>query len=754
MKKRMAVVMAVAGFLGFALLAGCEEGSKTYSPLMDVSGNKNLYTQHSALTVAKSCEEADAEFKGMLKTQMLMQLEQQRRWHIEWVTNPDKHWYGMAEDGEAAPSASQETGGAAENDSAKGAENYSETNVQTEGVDEADLVKTDGKYLFTLSGNELVIVDAWPADEAHEVSRVALKGNPFSMFLDEGRVAVLSSTSMHELDPQAQEKTKEGDMYYGYWQPATLVTVIDATDAAVPVVKSAQVFEGYLVDSRRIGDRMYLVQQGYIDLWNKGVQYWAELSDKSTVVEINAAYIALAAKNVAIIDSLELGDYVPSRFELSDDGTVDTDAGVPVVECTDMYSSDVYSGSGNLTVVTVDLSGKAAPFGTSVMGDWSNIYASTGALYAASTNWAWSWWWETDEEDEVEINTHIHKFEFDDDTGAARYVASGTVVGYALNQFSFDEFEGILRVATTLPDWGWWWNDDEDTSESFVTTLEQKGASLVTVGQVGNLGKGETIQSVRFIKEMGYVVTFRQTDPLYVVDLANPAKPEVAGELKVPGFSSYMHPLDDTHLLTIGRDGTEETQVLGLSFQIFDVTDPHNPKQVAKTTLPEDQNGYSWSEAQWDHHAFVYFAHLGLLAIPVTGYNWNYDYDGDWDWYFDSFFSRLDLYKISIEGGIEPAGSVSHGSMMPEFKAPEKKDNTYCYMNWNYSDLTQIRRGVFLENFLFSVSKGGVQVHDTKAIKEGPVAQVAFQDEETLASLYGDVFECYTYGDYGSDEGE
>ncbi len=753
MKTMTRLTMVAAGVLGLALAAGCQDGSSNYSPLMDLTdGEGTLQTSYSALTVAKSCEEAEAEFRGMLKTQMLMQLEQQRRWQVEWITNPDKGWYGMAEDGAAAPSASEENAGGAGQDTGKqSAENYSETNVQTEGVDEADLVKTDGNLLYTLSGNELVIVDAWPAEQAHEVGRVTLKGYPFSMFLDGSRVAVLSSTSMSELDPQAQEKTKDGEMYYGYWQPATLVTIVDASAPEKPVVKSAQVFEGYLVDSRRIGDRMYLVQQSYIDLWNKGVQYWADLPENATVADVNAAYLKLAEKNVGIIDSLDLDDYVPSRFDLADDGTIDTEAGVPVVECTDMYSSNVYSGSGNLTVVTVDLSGKLAPSGTAVMGDWGNVYASTEALYAASTNWAWSWWWETDDEDEVDINTHIHKFEFDDETGEARYVASGTVTGYAINQFSFDEFDGILRVATTLPDWGWW-NDDENTSESFVTTLEQKGASLVTVGQVGGLGKGETIQSVRFIKDKGYVVTFRQTDPLYVIDLAKPAKPEVAGELKVPGFSSYMHPLDDKHLLTIGRDGTEEGQVLGLSFQIFDVSDAHNPKQVAKTTLEEDQNGYSWSEAQWDHHAFVYFAHLGLLAIPVTGYNWDSDYNGDWDWYFDAFYSRLDLYKVSVTEGIQPVGSVSHGSMMPEFTPPEKKDNTYCYMNWNYSDLTQIRRGVFMENFLYSVSKGGVQVHDTEDIKAGPLAEVAFQDVTTLQELYGDVFQCYTYDDYGYDE--
>ncbi|MFH1529418.1 MAG: beta-propeller domain-containing protein [Pseudomonadota bacterium] len=735
--------MVVTGLLGIGLMAGCQQEGETGSLLVSkANGGKDLYTTQSALTAAASCEEAEAEFKAMLTTQMLMQLEQQRRWQVEWATNPNKDMYwGMEGGGDPAPSASPE----ARDNSQESAENYSETNVQTEGVDEADLVKTDGNLLYTLSGQDLVIVDAWPADQAHEVGRIPLQGTPFSLFLDGTRVAVLSSVSLSELDPEAGSGKTGEEMVYGYWQPATLVTVIDASDPAEPLVESAQVFEGYLVDSRRIGARMYLVQQSYLDLWSQGVQYWADLPSDPSVSQINAAYQELAVQNANIIEALTLSDYMPRRFDLAADGTIDTDAGESVVQCTAMLSSDAYAGSGLLTVVTVDLDGQAGPAGTSVMGDWGNVYASADALYAASTNWAWSWWWETGDEDETEINTHIHKFAFDTDTGVASYVASGTVTGYTLNQFSFDEFQGVLRIATTLPDWSWWSNGDNE-SESFVTTLEQVGTSLVTLGQVSGLGMGETIQSVRFMGDKGYVVTFRQVDPLYVVDLSDPGTPEVVGELKVPGFSSYMHPLDDTHLLTIGRDGTEDGQVLGLSFQIFDVSDPSDPVQVAKTTLPEDQNGYSWSEAQWDHHAFVYFAHLGLLAIPVTGYNWNWESDESWFSTMDAYFSRLDLYHVSVEDGIEPVGSVSHGSMMPEFTVPEPEEDTYCYTNWSYSDLTQIRRGVFLENFLCSVSKGGIQIHDTGDLDAGPVAEVPFLDPATLQETYGDAFECYSYG--------
>ncbi|MBM4372515.1 MAG: beta-propeller domain-containing protein, partial [Deltaproteobacteria bacterium] len=415
---------AAALILVLGLAAGCQQEAAPAGLLVGEGGGKVLATTRAALTAAESCEDAEAELKAMLTTQMLMQLEQQRRWQVEWILNPDKYGYwDMAEGGAPAPQA----GGAELDDNGKdAAENYSETNVQTEGVDEADLVKTDGNLLYTLAGQDLVIVDAWPAAQAHEAGRVTIGGYPHSMFLMGDQVAVLSSVTIGELDPEGQTEDAGKDMYYGYWQPGTLVTLVDASDPSKPVVESAQVFEGYLVSSRRIGARMYLVQQSYLDLWNEGVQYWAELPENPTVDDVNAAYQELAAQNAGIIGGLDLDDFMPRRFEVAANGTIDTAAGEPVVQCTAVLSSDVYAGSGLLTVVTVDLDGGAAPAGTAVMGDWGNVYASTGALYAASTNWAWSWWWETGDEDEVEINTHIHKFEFDPGSGFAHYVASGT----------------------------------------------------------------------------------------------------------------------------------------------------------------------------------------------------------------------------------------------------------------------------------------------------------------------------------------
>ncbi len=217
-----------------------------------------------------------------------------------------------------------------------------------------------------------------------------------------------------------------------------------------------------------------------------------------------------------------------------------------------------------------------------------------------------------------------------------RYLATGEVEGTLLNQFAMDEHDGRLRVATTTePVWGPvggpadgtvdavpqsaenWGRTPARTParavrrESFVTVLEQSGDRLVRVGRVGGLGPEESIRSVRFLGPVGYVVTFRQTDPLYVVDLSDPKAPRVAGELKIPGYSAYLHPVGPGLVLGVGRDGTRSGQILGLQMSLFDVSDPARPRRVSQVALPG-----SWSDAEGDHHAFTYAG--GTAFVPFA----------------------------------------------------------------------------------------------------------------------------------------
>ncbi len=659
---------------------------------------------------------------------MLLRLEEQRKYYLKYYGENGLYRDGYMEGSDVSASmdaaAPSEDKGGSENEAAG---EYSETNVQVVGVDEADLVKTDGNLMFVLSGKDLVVLDAWPADQMHEMGRVTLKADISGFFRTETRVVALSYVNRQQFETQ-QTQEPEGPYYeYGYYryEPMTLVTVIDVTTPEAPVIIDETLFEGTMLDSRRIANKLYLVQQDWGYIWNQGISYWPQedLWGASDDV-INQAFHALAQKNQEYIDALTLSDVLPSYFKLGTDGLINEASSASMTACTALYYPSAFSGTGLITAVTADITGETPVQGSSVLGDWGTLYVSTQALYVAATNWSWWWMWSEDDDQQPEILTQIHKFTFDQQSGVAVYQASGTAPGYVLNQFSMDEFEGKLRVATTRPDWGWW--DDENKSESYVTVLEQQETLLAQVGQVGGLGAGETIQSVRFVGPQGYMVTFRQTDPLYVIDLSDATQPLVSGELKIPGFSSYIHPMDETHLLTIGRDGDEEGNTFGVSFQIFDVSDPANPTQVAKTTLGEDDGweSYMWSDAMWDHHAFVYFASKQMLAIPISGYDWS-ESGGS------SYTNFLQLLHVDIETGVTPFGTISHSDLLGELPEP---NNEYCWydMSWILNDRVQVRRGVFMDDFIYSISRGAVKVHDLRDLPAGEINHVILQDNSDL----------------------
>ena len=702
------------GLAAVALMASaCSDGGGTTngSVLKNRFANQASlnYTTKAGLKVARSCDEALSLYREMATSRMLMRLEQQRRWQVEYTQGYDSTDSTGSMNADAGSTSAAESSDSSAGSSAP--KDYSETNTQVEGVDEADLVKTDGTKLFTLMGKDLVIVKSWPIADAGELGRVTLDAQGHALYLRGTDVVVLSATSRHQLENDTSD-----NYYYGYgWQPITLVTIIDVSNPAQPKITDRMAYEGYSVSTRRIDNRLYLVQRSSYN-WD-GLEYWADVPYGAPEQEINEAFDALAAKNTKIIADRTLADFVPWYAELSPEGALGEKS--PITACENTYYPSVFSGEGSLTTVTVDLDSTAkAPTGATVLGDWGTVYASKEALYLAATNWSWWWWW-GDAADDHKILTHIHKFAFDDETGAATYTASGSVEGYVLNQFSMDEFEGSLRVATTTASNGWW---NDETSESAVTVLNQSGASLETVGHVGGLGKGERIFSVRFVGEKGYVVTFRQVDPLYVLDLRNPYQPKVSGELKIPGFSRYLHPIDGDHLLTIGRDATDEGQVLGLSFQIFDVSDPAAPSLAHKTVV--DSYQWGWSEAEYDHHAFTYFAARGLLAVPVSGWV----YEDEESYYGGSYQSELRIFKVSTDTGVTTLGEVSHLDMLGDLK----EDG--CY--WNYGWQAQVRRGVFIEDYIFSVSSLGVKVHDTKALSSGSLAEMSLLDGSTNIDNY------------------
>jgi hypothetical protein len=195
--------------------------------------------------------------------------------------------------------------------------------------------------------------------------------------------------------------------------------------------------------------------------------------------------------------------------------------------------------------------------------------------------------------------------------GAASYIASGEVPGQLLNQFSMSEYNGDLRVATTTFPWS-----TEQTPTSAVRILRPDGNELVQIGMVDGLGNNEQIYAVRFLGTQGYVVTFHQTDPLFVLDLSDPTAPALTGELKIPGYSAYLHPVGDGLLLGVGQDASQEGQAQGTQLSLFDVHDPANPQRLSTLSI----GGYS--DAEWDHHAFLFWPQDGTIVLPVSP-GWN-----------------------------------------------------------------------------------------------------------------------------------
>ena len=231
------------------------------------------------------------------------------------------------------------------------------------------------------------------------------------------------------------------------------------------------------------------------------------------------------------------------------------------------------------------------------------------------------------------VHTAIHKFDISSPL-RTQYRGSGDVAGYLLSQWSLSEYKGVLRVVSTESP-AWWVGPGQGESESFLTTLRATGGALVQAGRIGELGKGERVYAVRMIGDTGYVVTFRQIDPLYTLDLAIPERPRVLGELKIPGYSAYLHPVGEGLILGVGQDATEEGRPTGTQLSLFDVSNLRSP-----TRLHTEHIGLGWSEAESDHHAFLYWPRTGLVVIP--------------------FEQRAVGYRVGRTRGIDPAGRIEH----------------------------------------------------------------------------------------------
>ena len=471
---------------------------------------------------------------------------------------------------------------------------HSTTTVHEVGVDEPDLVKTDGRRIVAVAGGRLRVVDAATRRVTGSLDLPGLGGPGRGWYGSGGDLLLHGDRALVLLS--AQPWLSERMPADAGPEPVPPVAepigprllVVDLSGPR-PAVLSRITLDGEYVDARQVGGTVRVVARS-----GPRLRFGWPYSGRGEAAALRA--------NRRVVRESTVDDWLP-RWRVERDGRA-ADGRLP---CERLSHPAAYSGASMITVHTVHLG--AAPdevFGAEdpvgVVGDGNTVYGTAESLYVA-TGMPWM--------AGPGRRTEVHRFDVSG-TGRPRYAASGDVPGSLIGQYALSEHDGHLRVATTTvaaPR-----GSEAGRTESAVHVLAERAGRLVEVGRVGGLGKGEQIYAVRFLGPVGYVVTFRQLDPLYTLDLRDPTRPRVVGELKIPGYSAYLHPAGDGLLLGVGQDATGQGGRLGTQVSLFDVRDPARPVKLAGHVV---RGG--WSEAESDPHAFLWWPDRGLVVIPVAG---------------------------------------------------------------------------------------------------------------------------------------
>lgn len=637
-KIKYMVILAVLILASSACTKKIDNGSSGDTP--DPSVNKSL-----ALVSYGNCGDLEKEVKEMLIGEMEKNAEGLK---FQCKYGPDI-WEPLME-----PTAGGE-------DMRSGAE-ATGTNLQEEGVDEADLVKTDGNYVYAIVGGEVKIVRIWPFSQFNAASTIKPQGTPAGLYLADGKLIVLSKEEIY--GPVSVGCSDPAMMRSGCIVPDYKVTTIEevynVADPANPVLIKRKSFSGSLLDSRRLGPVLHIVLTGQgivypmLD-YNMGIDYenlpdCPESGDPVATPEMLIAVEKIKTKNRELINSLSLPDLMPGVGDGKE------------LACTDISRSESAVGSQLLMIYSDSYSNEnTAPSKVVILSNGGSVYASKSAIYSTAAISPYGWWLMRSYE--FRDASVIHRFsleggipsyggsvEIDGHLFDNGFVGSRYSTRFSMAQFAMSEHDGYLRVATTTANYAL----KGLNLDNRVTVFDTANDSFTKAGEIAGIGSGEKIHAVRFIKDKAYIVTFKKTDPLFVVNLSDPASPRVEGELRIPGFSTYLHPLDDGHLIGVGFAADDEgpfAWTQGLKLALFDVSDPANPKEVGNREI--GSRG-SYSPAIEEHHAFTLDKNRGLLALPVDIYEGG---EGGSD-FGNRSFSGVMLFKVDLSGTFESAGNI------------------------------------------------------------------------------------------------
>ena len=540
---------------------------------------------------------------------------------------------------------------------------YSTTNIQVENVDEADIIKTDGDYIYSISESNVIITDARDSKNLKISSKTAVKGIPEDLILSKDKLVVISA------------ETSSGTYYYYNSNNNTTVSIYDITVKETPkLVKTYTMYEPYYT-SRCIDNKLYVISSGYLRKENdKIVREYSEDRSKKEIGLENIKYLTdITSRNQTLISFVDLNN-----------AKEDVKLNSYLIDVSNAYVSES----------AIYLLNQKYEGGYGSVPPLSSLYGIKGALGPFLWN---------SEDKEYGYYTDIYKFNILDN-GEIEYKTKTNVKGKTINQYSVDEYNNNLRVALY---------NYQDGSRIVIFDK-----NLKQIGATDYLAKGENMYSSRFIGNKAYLVTYQTIDPLFVIDLSNPENPKALGELKIPGYSTYLHPYDENHLIGIGME-TQETvnrdsygrvrsttaKIVGMKMALFDVTDVENPKEISHTVIGDNR---TTSSILTNPKALLFSKEKGIIAIPVNNYkedfeattsdnlssSINYYIQRSKDYISEGYF----VYDIDLVNGFNLKGTVTH----------ESAEKTYGY---SYGYNSKLLRGLYIENDLFTVSENEIKVN-------------------------------------------
>jgi len=686
-------------------LPSCATEQGTAAPF-DPYSYRVLPSALTALTPLATCTDVEREIREQALLQMNAAIDEE----LEQIYYRDPNRCPSNSDlsGSAPPTASAPS---------TAPQSVSTTNNQVAAVDEADFVKNDSKYIYTLANGAFRIIEAWPATTMREIAKVQLEGTPKKLFVHNDRALVYVSSSKDTTssvesagarDPRPPSASSRPECTYGYDcsvggdGTSTSVFIFDITNRANPTLSRTITLSGSLIAARRIDNTVHTVVSDEGAIIPNVVTYLPASGScrgagAVTNEALRAQYEKLRARNTEIIAKAPLTG-LPR--------IADSLGSVTPGSCNSYYAAKTGDGSGFTSVVSLDMVNAGPLQPATIISRPGTVYASGEALYMAIRHERSSrrpWFDGFAGSDSLST---IHKFRIGAAPNLTAYAASGVVQGRALNSFALDEYKGNLRIATTIG------HLPSPTAQNQLSILEQAGSSLNVIGKIERIAPTEDIRSVRFDGDRGFMVTFKKTDPLYAFDLKDPRAPRITGELKIPGFSTYMHMMDEQHLLTIGYDAKDQGNFAffdGILLQIFNISNPANPTLAFKQTI--GTRGSS-SEALTNHLAFTYFAPKSVLAIPTTICEGG---DANFGQYASRMtFSGLMVFDTSVTSGFRERGRVTHPATNPQG----------CNTWWTNAN-SEVQRSIFMDDFVFSISASRIKVNHLNNLNED-VAAVTF----------------------------